>query len=118
MASTDGIYGPLSSGMALSNGTGQPGMGSGMAQSAAEILHLRPYWEQEYYSGTTNKQFSDWVRDPVVLSRYQNSPKIMPSPQTGQMAPAQTGQPQTGQMDLPQEDQQLQYLRWLQSQGR
>ena len=54
------------------------GMGDGMLESASEILRLRPMWEQEYTNGQTNKQFQDWVKDPAVLQRYQNAPKIMP----------------------------------------
>lgn len=62
-----------------SQGMRGPSMGSGLVQSAAEILQLRPYWEQEYMNGQTMKQFADWVKDPQILQRYQNVTKAMPS---------------------------------------
>jgi hypothetical protein len=60
-------------------GMRSPNMGSGLIQSAAEILQLRPYWEQEYMNGQTMQQFSDWIKDPTVKQRYQNVGKAMPA---------------------------------------
>lgn len=91
-------------------------MGSGMLQSAAEILTLRPYWEQEYTNGLTGKQFEDWVRDPAVLQRYQNAPKIMPGqPPTSVRPLMQNVSALTqGQTQPSQEDQQLILMRMMQ----
>jgi hypothetical protein len=60
-------------------GMRNPQMGSGLIQSASEILQLRPYWEQEYMNGLTDKQFQDWIQDPQIQQRYQSVTKAMPT---------------------------------------
>lgn len=58
---------------------GQPSMGSGMAQSAAELIELRPVWEQQYTEGMTNLPFEQWVRQVKQMQQAPNAPKIMPA---------------------------------------
>jgi len=54
------------------------GMGSGLAQGTAEMLQLRPLWEQEYSNGITGLQFADWVKHPDTMKRYPNAFKMLP----------------------------------------
>ena len=57
------------------------GLGSGMAQSAAEIQQLYPQWQMDYADGATQLQFADWVRERRQMQQAPNAPKIMPKPQ-------------------------------------
>ena len=55
------------------------GLGSDMAQSAAEIQQLYPQWQMDYADGATQLQFADWVRQRK--QQAPNAPKIMPNTQ-------------------------------------
>ena len=59
---------------------GQPSMGTGMAQSAAELMQMRPIWEEQYANGQTTLQFNEWLRLQQQMQQAPNAPKIMPSP--------------------------------------
>lgn len=52
------VTGPSSGGNALA---ANAPLGTGLAQGAADIIHLRKEWQRQYIDGETELQFREWL---------------------------------------------------------